>query len=149
MPLRQILQDLSATADYARGQSAALFERVGVTGFCWGGNTTIQYAAYDKKVGAAVAWYGPPGRGYKHDPQPISGFDVAKDITCRFLGLFGAEDKNPTPEDVRKFERYCDRITPLSRSSSTLMQGTPFTPITARVTGPKPRRMAARGALAG
>lgn len=104
VPRKQVLQDLSATADYARGQSAALSERVGVTGFCWGGSTTIQYAAYDKKVGAAVAWYGPPGRGYKDEPQPASGFDVAKDITCPFLGLFGEEDKNPTPEDVRKFE---------------------------------------------
>jgi carboxymethylenebutenolidase len=104
VPRKQILQDLSATANYARGQSAALSERVGVTGFCWGGSTTIQYAAYDKNVGGAVAWYGPPGRGYKDEPQPVSGFDVAKDITCPFLGLFGEEDKNPTPEDVRKFE---------------------------------------------
>jgi carboxymethylenebutenolidase len=104
VPRQQILQDLSATANYAREQPAALSERVGVTGFCWGGSTTIQYAAHDKKVGAAVAWYGPPGRGYKHEPQPVSGFDVAKDITAPFLGLFGEEDKNPTPEDVRKFE---------------------------------------------
>jgi carboxymethylenebutenolidase len=101
---QQILQDLSATANYARGQSTALSERIGVTGFCWGGSTTIQYAAYDKQLGAAVAWYGPPGRGYKAEPQPVSGFDVAKDITCPFLGLFGEEDKNPAPEEVRKFE---------------------------------------------
>jgi carboxymethylenebutenolidase len=104
VPRKQILQDLSATATYAREQPSALAERVGVTGFCWGGSTTIQYAAYDKNLRAAVAWYGPPGRGYKDDPQPVSGFDVAKDITCPFLGLFGEEDKNPSPEDVRKFE---------------------------------------------
>ena len=112
VPRKQILQDLSATADYARGQSAALSERIGVTGFCWGGSTTIQYAAYDKKVGAAVAWYGPPGRGYQDDPQPVSSFDVAKDITCPFLGLFGEEDKNPTPEDVRKFEALLKQHNP-------------------------------------
>jgi carboxymethylenebutenolidase len=104
VPRQQVLQDLSATANYAREQPAAISERVGVTGFCWGGSTTIQYAAHDKKVGAAVAWYGPPGRGYKDEPQSVSGFDVAKDITAPFLGLFGEEDKNPTPEDVRKFE---------------------------------------------
>src|SRR5918999_4888087 len=104
VPRQQILQDLSATANYVRGQSAALAERVGVTGFCWGGSTTMQYAAYDKKLGAAVAWYGPPGREYKEDSKSVSGFVVAKDITCPFLGLFGEEDKNPTPEDVRKFE---------------------------------------------
>jgi carboxymethylenebutenolidase len=112
VPRKQILQDLSATANYAREQSAALSERVGVTGFCWGGSTTIQYAAHDKNVGAAVAWYGPPGRGYKDEPQPVSGFDVAKDITCPFLGLFGEEDKNPTPEDVRKFEALLKQHNP-------------------------------------
>jgi carboxymethylenebutenolidase len=95
VPRQQVLQDLSATANYARGQSAAIAERVGVTGFCWGGSTTIQYASYDNKLGAAVAWYGPPGQEYKDDPKPVSGFDVAKDITCPFLGLFGEEDKKP------------------------------------------------------
>ena len=53
---------LSATAAYARGQSAAMANRVGVTVFCWEGSTTIQYAAQDKELRAAVAWHGPPGR---------------------------------------------------------------------------------------
>ena len=64
----------------------------------------MQYAAYDKDLRAAVAWYGPPGRAYKDEPQGVTGFDVAKDIRCAFLGLFGEEDKNPSPDDVRKFE---------------------------------------------
>jgi carboxymethylenebutenolidase len=75
-----------------------------VTGFCWGGSTTIQFAAHDKALRAAVAWYGPPSRAYKDEPQPVTGFDVAKDIHCPFLGLFGEEDKNPPPDDVRKLE---------------------------------------------
>jgi carboxymethylenebutenolidase len=104
VPRKQILQDLSATTAYARGQAAALGTRVGVTGFCWGGSTTIQYAAHNQELRAAVAWYGPMGRAYKDDPQPVTGFEVAKDIRCPFLGLFGEEDKNPLPDDVRKFE---------------------------------------------
>jgi carboxymethylenebutenolidase len=112
VPRKQILQDLSATAAYARGQDAARADRLGVTGFCWGGSTTIQYAAHDKDVGAAVAWYAPLGRGYKDEPQPVTGFDVAKDIKCPFLGLFGAEDKNPTPEDVGKFEALLKQHNP-------------------------------------
>lgn len=104
VPRQQLLQDLSATAAHARGQAEAAANRVGVTGFCWGGSTTIQYAAHDQSLGAAVAWYGPPGRAYKDEPQPVTGFDVAKDLRCPFLGLFGEEDTNPRPEDVRKFE---------------------------------------------
>jgi carboxymethylenebutenolidase len=112
VPRKQILQDLSATANYARGQSAALAERVGATGFCWGGSTTIQFAASDKTLGAAVVWYGPVGRAYQDDPKPVSGFEVAKDITCPFLGLFGEEDKNPSPEEVRKFEALLKQHNP-------------------------------------
>ena len=104
VPRKQVLQDFSATAAYARGQAAAAANRVGVTGFCWGGSTTIQYAAHDQQLRAAVAWYGPPARPYKDEPQPVTGFDVAKDIRCPFLGLFGEEDKSPPPEEVRKFE---------------------------------------------
>jgi carboxymethylenebutenolidase len=49
VPRKQILQDLAATAAHARAQSMAAANRVGVTGFCWGGSTTMQYAAYDKR----------------------------------------------------------------------------------------------------
>jgi carboxymethylenebutenolidase len=52
VPRKQILQDLSATAAYARGQAVAAANRVEVTGFCWGGSTTIQYAAHDKQLSA-------------------------------------------------------------------------------------------------
>lgn len=108
IPRKQILQDLTAAADHARKQRVARADRVGVTGFCWGGSTTIQFAAHYKGLKAAVAWYGPPGRPYQDDP-PKTGFDVASEIVCPLLGLFGDEDKNPPPEDVRKFEELLKR----------------------------------------
>jgi carboxymethylenebutenolidase len=104
VPRQQVLQDLSATLAYAKKQTGANPDRLGVTGFCWGGSTTIQYAAHDQTIDAAVAWYGPPGREYKEERKPVTGFDVAGALQCPFLGLFGQEDKNPPPEDVRKFE---------------------------------------------
>ncbi len=103
IPRKQILQDLSATADHARRQPGARADRVGVTGFCWGGSTTIQFAAHYKDISAAVVWYGPPARVYQGDP-PRTGFDVVQDIRCPLLGLFGEEDQSPSPVDVRRFE---------------------------------------------
>jgi carboxymethylenebutenolidase len=76
---------------------------VGVTGWCWGGSTTIQVAATNPDMKAAVAWYGPPARPYQGASGPVTGFDLARDIKIPFLGLFGEADKNPTPEDARKF----------------------------------------------
>ena len=63
----------------------------------------IQIAATQPAVKAAVAWYGPPARGYQTASGPVTGFDVAKDIKIPFLGLYGETDKNPSPEDAKKF----------------------------------------------
>ncbi|HEX9869635.1 MAG TPA: hypothetical protein VGC99_13785 [Candidatus Tectomicrobia bacterium] len=45
----------------------------------------MQYATYDKQVGAAAAWYGPPGQEYKAEPQPVVSM-VAEDVTCPSAG---------------------------------------------------------------
>ena len=100
----QTLGDLKATADWAKTRPGVKADRVGVTGFCWGGSTTYQVAATNPDIKAAVAWYGPPARPYQGASGPVTGFDLAKDIKAPLLGLFGETDQNPKPEDVKKFE---------------------------------------------
>jgi carboxymethylenebutenolidase len=99
----QTLGDIKATVDWAKKRPNVRADRVGVTGWCWGGSTTIQVAATSPDMKAAVAWYGPPARPYQGASGPVTGFDLAKDIKIPFLGLFGETDKNPTPEDAKKF----------------------------------------------
>jgi dienelactone hydrolase len=36
--------------------------------------------------------------------QPVAPIDYTKDLSCPFLGLFGNEDKAPTPEQVDQHE---------------------------------------------
>ncbi len=99
----QTLGDLKAAVEWAKTRQGARADRVGVTGWCWGGSTTMQVAATNPDIKAAVAWYGPPGRPYQGASGPVTGFDVAKDIKAPFLGLFGETDTNPKPEDALKF----------------------------------------------
>lgn len=99
----QTLGDLKAAADWAKTRPGVKTDRIGVTGWCWGGSTTIQVAATNPDMKAAVAWYGPPARPYQGASGPVTGFDVAKDIKIPFLGLFGEKDTNPKPEDVERF----------------------------------------------
>ena len=99
----QTLGDLKATVDWAKTRPNVKADRIGVTGWCWGGSTTIQVAGTNPDMKAAVAWYGPPARPYQGESGPMTGFDLAKDIKIPFLGLFGETDKNPTPEDAKKF----------------------------------------------
>jgi carboxymethylenebutenolidase len=102
-PREQTLGDLKAAADWAKTRPGARADRMGVTGWCWGGSTTMQVAATNPDTKAAVAWYGPPARPYQSAQGPITGFDVAKDIKAPFLGLFGGKDQGPKPEDVQRF----------------------------------------------
>ena len=103
VPREQMLGDCQAAVDWAKKRPGANAQRAGVTGWCWGGSTAIQVAAASPDMKAAVAWYGPPARPYQGKAGPVTGFDVAKDIKIPFLGLFGETDKNPPPEDARKF----------------------------------------------
>jgi carboxymethylenebutenolidase len=98
----QTLGDLKAAVDWARTRPNVKADKVGVTGWCWGGSTTLQVAATNPDMKAAVAWYGPPARPYQGASGPVTGFDLAKDIKIPFLGLFGENDKSPTPDDAKK-----------------------------------------------
>jgi carboxymethylenebutenolidase len=99
----QTLGDLAAAVNWAKTRPGVRADRAGVTGWCWGGSTTIQVAATNPDMKAAVAWYGPPARPYPSPNGPVTGFDIAKDIKIPFLGLFGETDTNPPPADAKRF----------------------------------------------
>jgi carboxymethylenebutenolidase len=98
----QTLGDLKATLDWAKARPNVKASSVGVTGWCWGGSTVYQEAANNHDLKGAVAWYGPPARPYQGASGAVTGFDLAKDIHCPFLGLYGETDQNPKPEDAKK-----------------------------------------------
>lgn len=105
VPRKQVLGDIAAADEWAKKRPGVRADRVGVTGWCWGGSTVYQVAATNPDIKAAVAWYGPPARPYPDSPAPVTGFDVAKDIKCPFLGLYGGKDQSPSPDDVKKLEQ--------------------------------------------
>lgn len=102
VPRKQLLGDIEAAIDWAEKRPGARADKVGITGFCWGGGVVYQVAATNPDIDAAVAWYGSVTRPLVDTP-PVNGFDVAKDIKAPLLGLYGETDQNPKPEDVRKF----------------------------------------------
>jgi len=102
VPRKQVLGDVSAAVDWAKKRPGVRADRVGVTGWCWGGSTVYQVAATNPDMKAGVVWYGPPARPYPDQPNPVTGFDAAKDIKIPMLGLFGETDTGPSPADARK-----------------------------------------------
>jgi carboxymethylenebutenolidase len=108
VPRKQVLGDIAAATAWAKTRPGARADRVGVTGWCWGGSTVYQVAATIPDVKASVAWYGPPTRPYPDTPNPVTGCDVAKDIKAPFLGLYGETDQNP--EDATRFGEMVKQV---------------------------------------
>jgi carboxymethylenebutenolidase len=103
-PLKRLVGDLKAAADYARKQPAARSGGIGVTGFCWGGQMALTFPAFYKDTKAAVAWYGALARAHKDEPKPVTALDVAAQVPCPVLLLYGAADQGIPVADVDKME---------------------------------------------
>ena len=99
----QYLGDIRAAADFARQQSWARADRLGVTGFCGGGTLTLHTAAEYPGVSAAAPWYGHVKRTYRDAPG-VDAFSLIDRITMPVLGLYGDADQGIPSEDVRRFE---------------------------------------------
>jgi carboxymethylenebutenolidase len=101
-PDAQVMGDLDTVAAWA-GKNHGDPAKLGVTGFCRGGRVTWMYAAHNPNLKAAVAWYGPIG-GSTSDIQPKTVLDLAAQIKCPLLGLYGAKDTSIPVDQVRAAE---------------------------------------------
>ncbi len=98
-PDATMLSDLDATVDWAAANHGDT-GRLGVTGFCRGGRDTWLFAAYNPKLKAAVAWYGPIV-GAATPIQPANVIDIAGELKCPLLGLYGAKDPGIAVADAQ------------------------------------------------
>lgn len=101
-PDDRYMKDADATVAWARKHGGS-HTRLGVIGFCRGGRQTWLYAAHNPHLKAAVAFYGPAG-GAPTPIQPRSVLDIAADIKCPLLGLYGGQDPGIPVDLIRKAE---------------------------------------------
>jgi len=100
VPDQQVMNDLDATANWAFGHGGDP-ERLGITGFCWGGRITWLYAAHNPKLKAGVAWYGRL-TGPKSELTPSHPLDLAGEMKAPVLGLYGGADEGIPVETVEQ-----------------------------------------------
>jgi carboxymethylenebutenolidase len=101
----QVVGDAKACAAWLRARPEAN-GKVGVIGYCSGGRQTY-LAACTLEFDAAVDCYG--GRVVASadelsEQHPVAPIDLTTDLRCPLLGLFGKEDRNPSPEHVARME---------------------------------------------
>jgi carboxymethylenebutenolidase len=106
MPDDRTMGDVQGAIDYLRALPY-LNGKVGVIGYCSGGRQAYLAACTLRGVDAVVDCYG-GGVAAKPDEltprQPVAPIDFTKNLQCPLLGLFGAEDTRPSPEDTVKTE---------------------------------------------
>ena len=102
VPDEQVMADLDACVAWAR-QNGGNTEKLGITGFCWGGRITWLYAAHNPAVKAGVAWYGRLV-GDKTPRTPKHPIDIAGNLKAPVLGLYGAKDTGIPLESVEKMK---------------------------------------------
>jgi carboxymethylenebutenolidase len=99
VPDAQVMSDLDATADWTDKSGKGDTNRLGITGFCWGGRIVWLYAAHSSKLKAGVAWYGRLV-GQANDLTPQFPIDVAAKLRAPVLGLYAGADAGIPMETV-------------------------------------------------
>ena len=90
VPDAQVIADLDGAVQWARANGGNT-QKVGITGFCWGGRMTWLYAEHSPNVGAGVAWYGRLV-GTPSALTPQHPLDLAGSLKAPVLGLYGGQD---------------------------------------------------------
>lgn len=103
-----VIQDVNATVDFLKGHRGVDGERLAIVGFCMGGRVSYLMAAANASFKAAAAYYG--GNIMSPWGEGASPFDRSAEIHCPLIGLFGEEDANPSPADMRKIDAELTRL---------------------------------------
>ena len=90
VPDAQIMGDLDACVAWA-GANGGNPNKLGITGFCWGGRVTWLYAQHQPRLKAAVAWYGRL-QGAITPNNPSHPLDQVAKLQAPVLGLYGGAD---------------------------------------------------------
>ena len=92
VPDVQVMSDLDAAVAWAAKTGKGNVDKLGITGFCWGGRIVWLYATHSPRLKAGVAWYGRLV-GPTTPLQPKNPIDVVRDLKAPVLGLYGGADQ--------------------------------------------------------
>lgn len=89
----QFVDDFRAGMAYLRGQSYVLGDRIGMTGYCYGGGVTWNVAIKEPTLRAAVPYYG-----------SLSSPEAVGNIRAAVLGVFGERDQGVNSRTIPPLE---------------------------------------------
>ena len=104
-PDEVVMGDCQGAVDFLKVQ-ANTNGKVGAIGMCSGGRHAFMAACRVEGLDAAVDCWGGNIFGECTDlsGKKYNAMDFAKDLKCPLLGIFGNDDKFPTPDEVNRME---------------------------------------------
>jgi carboxymethylenebutenolidase len=108
----EVMGDIAGSADFLRLQPQTN-GKIGIIGFCSGGRHVYLAACQLDGIDAAVDCWG--GGVVLDDPsqlneqRPVEPITLTPQMKAPLMGIFGNEDRNPTPEHVNKTEEELKR----------------------------------------
>jgi carboxymethylenebutenolidase len=92
LPDTRVLSDLGAAVGHLARRPEVDARAIGITGFCMGGQYALMAACTVPGLAACVSWYGMLRYAETDAVKPASPLDLAPDLACPYLGLFGEAD---------------------------------------------------------
>ncbi len=106
VPDERLVGDVRGAADYLRSMPASN-GKAGTIGYCSGGRQSF-LAACSLPLDAAVDCYGAFVTGTPPEGLPLKAGPIvhlAPRLSCPLLGLFGADDQHPSPDEVAELAK--------------------------------------------
>jgi carboxymethylenebutenolidase len=107
LPDPLVLETLQEAVDFLAAHPGVGGRKLGMTGFCMGGQYALLGACGCRGLSAAVVFYGMLAYAKELDPakKPRAPLDAVPDLACPLLGLFGADDPLIPVSQVEELER--------------------------------------------
>ncbi|GIW45778.1 MAG: carboxymethylenebutenolidase [Candidatus Binatia bacterium] len=100
----RVLSDIEAAAKFLRSRIEVKGSAIGIMGFCLGGEYAFLAACLQSNFAACVSFYGMLRWQGKTPNKTSHPLEVADQLRCPFLGLYGEEDPLIPREDIKQLE---------------------------------------------
>ena len=96
----ELAKDVAAAVAYLRSEAGGSCTSIFTVGFCFGGSTSWNQAAYGHALNGVIGFYGRPGPGFDGSPGPK---DRVRDFHAPVLALMGGADQGIPVADIEAF----------------------------------------------
>ena len=100
-----VQSDVDSTIKYLKSKQYVKGNKIGITGFCWGGRQSVIASLRSREIAAGIPYYGFPVNARPSEIQSINPIELVPSSTAAVLAHFGAADRGIPLEQVEQFRK--------------------------------------------